>query len=145
MRYNFFWSQIVKLGKLKVLELAKQLGVFDRAYAPFVKRQRGAYFKCCSIVYHAQKNQSTGEFKYYRTMNPTEYIPFIRTSSLLKFHQSEFKAACAVSVNRAKVWHRYYYVSRDELSSSFLTIRAYGNDSRNLVSYPLKILIQKAF
>lgn len=62
MRCN--WLQIIKLGKKRVLELAKELGVFNLAIAFFEKKQRGAYFKCASIVYQALKDLSVAVGEY---------------------------------------------------------------------------------
>ncbi len=114
VRYN--WHQIVKLGKLKVLELAKQLGVFNKAYAVFEKKQRGAYFIACSIVYHAQQQI----FKYYGSLTHNCYFQFNRVSSKLTFHERLWKECCAIAINSAKGWKRYYYVSRGD--NGFLKI-----------------------
>ena len=68
MRYN--WHQLIKLGKKRILQLAKELGVFKLAIAPFEKKVCGAYFKAASVIYRVLKSLSTlrfSDFNYYPT------------------------------------------------------------------------------
>ncbi len=116
----YTWSQIVKQGFKQLLVTAQTLGVLDQVVELRRRNPVGVYLKCCSVVHRAQKNQSVGEFKYYATLAQSYYFQFNRVSSRLTFHESQWKECCAIAINSAKVWKRYYYVSRD--GNGFLKI-----------------------
>ena len=112
MGYN--WHQLIKLGKRQVLELAKELGVYNRAIASFKKKQKGAYFKAASVVYQALKNIkfNHNEIAIGRTWMPSScfrciVIPINFRRFIFREGRGQKAEGRRFTLNRHSIYHPY--------------------------------------